>query len=205
MDWNQSKLFKNKIKSYCLHDEVIYVIDTGRNVPPSKRFILVHDDAYEQSTGKTELLSEYELLKKYKISFFKESMTFDDEEITHPNLTLDKWSEMIVYTSPYQGELFKNALCYNFRTKTYSYYDKKYDPDLLAMDVRVTSVATERLTLKQYRLLVGYIVENNNYPDRIFIKKDEDGKNNKDELYMPSKYTEDGKILSLKPIKLSNN
>lgn len=206
MDWRLGRLFKGKVKSYSLEDVVIYVIDTGRREAPSKRFIVVHDDAYEQSTGKSELLTDDELVDKYNIDFDEElQVAFDEEEITHPNLGNEKWSEMMVYTSPYQGELFQNALCYNFRTKTYSYYDKKYDSDLSPMDVRVTSNATERLTAKQHRLLVDYIVENDGCPERLFVEKDDLGKNTKDELYIVSKYTNDGRILSLKPMKVGNN
>jgi len=47
--------------------EVLYVIEGCSSLPNGKLFIVVHEDAYGLSTGKTEILTKEEVEKKFKI------------------------------------------------------------------------------------------------------------------------------------------
>ena len=59
------------VRKFQLHDEpeIIYVIRTGFSLHDTTTpdYIVVHEDAYQQNLGKTEMLSEKEVFEKYAI------------------------------------------------------------------------------------------------------------------------------------------
>lgn len=48
-------------------EKVLHVIETGFSTEEN-RFLVVHEDAYAQDLGKTEILSKKDIFNKYKIS-----------------------------------------------------------------------------------------------------------------------------------------
>jgi len=47
-------------------EKVLYIIETGF-LNEENRFLVVHEDAYQQELGKTELLSKNDIISKYGI------------------------------------------------------------------------------------------------------------------------------------------
>jgi hypothetical protein len=60
--------FKPNVRAFIYHDEVRYFIPIGKLNNIDKMFIVVSEDAYQLDTGKTEILTENQIIEKYKIS-----------------------------------------------------------------------------------------------------------------------------------------
>jgi hypothetical protein len=64
------KEFTPKVKAFSYDDEVIYLIPI-QNPHFNKKYdyyVVVHEDAYHLNTGKTEILSENDIIKKFDIT-----------------------------------------------------------------------------------------------------------------------------------------
>lgn len=63
------KEFTPKVRAFIYDDEARYFIPIS-NIHPNneKYYIVVSEDAYQLNTGKSEILSENQIIEKYKIS-----------------------------------------------------------------------------------------------------------------------------------------